>query len=677
MLQTVFDALARRDATTALSAALAATSAEPGSAEAHHALGLALQLAGQPDEAARALDQAIALAPERAAFHLARAGLALNQRDLETVDRALDAAVGHDPNALGAYVMAAHLAIGRGQLEQAEQQVRRAQRVNPEHPMTLCVVGNLALARGDHVGAQQQLALAVQQSPNEPLLLSSLALAYIAGGNDGFAEQALRRSLELQPDAHRLRWLLIESLRRQQRADDLPAALEALVAQAPHDWNGWAQLGESRLVLGQLEPALEAFRRMLAEPSVPDGHIRGMLVLLAQRGLVQHAEALLVDQLSLEPGREALWQARMGTAADQPQALLEIIAQWLAAIPGSAHALQARAALHELLGELAAAEADADAALAVDPKLSAAVLVKLRAELRQQPAAALARLDTLLAEIPGGDGRRVLQMFRGLALDRLGRYDDAATSWSGTGAGIAMPAVQPAPAPAAEDATSAIRPLLLWGPPGSRVRAVAALLRGQGTLPLLEDRFSAQARVDGYGPPRADGLLASIEQWAGVLQQGGVDPNRAIDWLPYYDPRIAAALPDARLVAVLDDPRDLLLNWLAFGAPQSIAPPAESAADWLAQAVEAALARIEAGDQAVCRVDGMALQEPAALTERLSRFLDLPQPLDPAPLAGAEHGLGEVPLAFPPGHWRHYAAALAGPFARLAQAATRLGFEAG
>lgn len=675
MLQTALDALARRDAAAALTAALAATAAEPDRADAQHALGLAYQLAGQADAAARALDRAIALAPSVAAYHLARAGVALGQRDLATADQALQATVEQDPNALGAYIMSAYLALGRGELAQAEQQFKRAQRVAPEHPLTRCIEGNLALARGQHGVAQGLLAAAAQAAPNEPMVLSSLALAYFAAGNHAFAEQALRRALEVQPEAANLRRLLVETLRRQGRTEDLPAALEAMLAAQPADWNAWAQLGESRLLLGQLEPACEAFARMLEAPALPVSHVNGMIGLLAQRGLAERAAALLDAQLEREPQREVLWQGRMATIENDPQALLAGCERWLAALPASPPALQARATLREQLGDLAGAEADADAALAGEPLLAGALMLKLRAELRRDPAALLPRIDALLPQVPGVDGQKVLRMFRGLALDRLGRYDEAAPNWVET-----RPITLPPPRPRGEVAPASALPppRLLWGAPGSRVRQIVAALRAQSDAFLLDDRFGATTRVDGYGAPREDGQLATLEQWAEVLQQGGVDPARVIDWLPYYDPRIAAAMPGARLLAVLDDPRDLLLNWLAFGAAQAIAPAPDAAADWLADSLEAVTQRIEAGDPAVCRVGSeQLLADPDAVLERVRQFYGLGTPLPVAALTAAGQGLADTPIAFPPGHWRHYANALAAPFARLAPLAQRLGYPAG
>jgi hypothetical protein len=161
------------------------------------------------------------------------------------------------------------------------------------------------------------------------------------------------------------------------------------------------------------------------------------------------------------------------------------------------------------------------------------------------------------------------------------------------------------------------------------------------------------------------------------LREGGVDPGTAIDWLPYYDGRVASQLPDARLLAVIDDPRDLLLNWMAFGAPQGMAPAPEVAATWLAARLQGVVSRIEAGDAALCRIDSTdLLRDPDAAAARVQAFLGLGDGLPVERLLQARTGIGGLPTAFEPGHWRAYAEPLAAAFARLQPLATQLGYPA-
>jgi tetratricopeptide (TPR) repeat protein len=675
MLQTVHDALARRDAAAALAAARAATEAAPQDPAAHQALGLALQLAGDAEGAVRALDRAIALAPEQPQYHLARAGLALGSRDLDAAGAAIGAAVAQNPNTLGAYVLAAFVALGRGQLDEARAQHRLAARVAPEHPLTRCVEANLALAAGDPATAQRLLHGALRDAPEEPLLLSSLALAYSAGGSHAFAEQALRRGLQLQPDDLNLRHMLIATLREQQHFDRIAPELEAVLERAPGDWLSAARLGELKLAAGGGGEGAGAVERVLAAEG-SDGGLAMVADRLLAHGQAEAGRALFDAFLARTPQREALWQGRMLLAGDDPAALQAQLERWLAALPESPLALQTRATLREQAGDLDGAASDATAALARDGALLGAQLVMLRRELACDQEALLRRLDALAATPLAADGRSLLHMFRGLALDRLGRHAEAAASWSDAAGPLPPePPAGVAPAAGADGGADAVVPQLLWGPPGSRVRDLVRLLRGQ--VPLLEDRFGRSPRGDGLGPFRPDGQMAAVADWAALLRSLGVDPARAVDWLPFLDGAVADRLAPARVLAAIDDPRDLLLNWLAFGSPLGAAPAPLAAADWLQRRLGPVVARIEAGDPQLCRIDAALLDdEPERAAQQVAEHLGLDTAPPAERLRAARTGLGGVPTAFAAGHWRHYANALAEPFARLAPLARRLGYPA-
>ncbi len=686
MLQTAHDALARRDAEAALAAARAALDSDPEQADAHHALGLALRLSGQFEEAARALDRAAELDPERAAYQFARASLALARRQLETAESALEQTLQLDPNLLPAYVLGAHLALGHGDRDKAEALTRRAERVSANHPLTLCMRGNLALAAGQHAEAQRELHRAAERAPDEPLVLSSLAMAYVAAGNYAFAEQALRRVLDHDPTDLRLRRLLIVTLSRQQRSVDVVAELDVLLGYAPDDWASLALLGDSRLALGDRDGALEAYRRLLSCPAAPTGALDATLRKLAASGDDAVLASLLDERLAAAPDDDGVWQRRLMIAADAERPAL--VARWRAARPASALALQAEASDAERRGDLAAAERSADLALAIDPALLPTALIKIRAELRQAPELALQRLDGLLADraaTPGTTVDEALLRLRAIALDRLGRYAEAAEALATAAAQHAGSGALPAPRPAgpaveaaeAAEAAGAVEPRLLWGLPGSRVFGLVDALRQVAGIEVLEDRFGRGARPDGLWPPRSDGAVATGAGWAALLARANRQPEQIIDWLPQWDPRIGSALPTARLLVVLDDPRDLLLNWLTFGTASVGASPAQDTADWLLAVLEPLADRVAAGDARLCLLDSTALAAADGdWTAQVQQFFDLPEcpPADAA--AATPRGAGGLPMAFAPGRWRQYAAALEAPFATLRPLAVRLGYPA-
>ena len=144
-----------------------------------------------------------------------------------------------------------------------------------------------------------------------------------------------------------------------------------------------------------------------------------------------------------------------------------------------------------------------------------------------------------------------------------------------------------------------------------------------------------------------------------------------VDWLPRWDAHLLAlvrrAFPGTRLVIVERDPRDALINWLAFGWARGF-PCARSGrvSAWLGRAREH-LHYADALDEPrrlVVAADAL-LDDPVANGGELARFLGL-RTLEPgANLAAMAHGLGGLPVRFPRGHWQRYGEALAEPFASL------------
>lgn len=682
MQDTVIQALRRGDHAAAAVAARRLAEAEPDNAEAHHLLGLALRGLGEVEAAQASLDRAVALAPDNAVFQVSRALGALREARFDAARAALDEAIRLDPNQLAAYVTLAHLALAGRDLDEAERQLALVRRVNPDHPHALVVQGNVALARGDQDEALRCISRAAQFAPDDPMVLSALGLAYLAKGHFAFAEQALRKGLEKQPEARRLRWALIECLRRQHRPQEALDELRVLNQADPADPAAAMFRSDLALALGQRDEAAAVWRELLRRATDPAGLLGPVLGGLVDAGLPEQAVDAVEELLARDPGRDAVWAARLQLAGDSREAYRAQLERWLQARPDSLAAREHQAHFHEVIGELTRAAELADALLAQAPERDAAQQIKLRAELHEAPAAALARADALLGRAADPQVRRVLMGWRGLALDRLGRYDEAAACWAGMDPlpqqGMQLPpgvadTIQNLPAPAA--ATSP-PPRLLWGAPGSTPERVAALLGSSPDCRLLGDRFGPPQRPDGLWPFRQDDTMVTAAGWRRLLESGGVDPDRAIDWLPHWDARTVAAMPEAHLIACLRDPRDMLLNWCVYGCVHRFAfPTALHAADWLAHALAPLAQWIERAPAQVLVVRGERLDAaPEAVAAELAEALGLAARPDPQAITAVGTGLGGHATAFPAGHWRHYAQALAEPFARLEGVAARLGY---
>lgn len=687
MQEAILDALRGGDAATALTTAREMVAAHPQDPTAHRLLAAALRLGGEQTAALEAIDAAIALAPEDANLHMQRAGLLFDGRQVTEAEAALAHSLGLDPNQFNAYIIQGQLALARGDLDEAQRLTRTAARIAPRHPNVASLEGMLALRRGDMEQALKVLGEASRAAPDEPQLRHAFGLALMQAGHHAFAEQAFRGLLERLPESMPVRLHLTAALRHQGRFEEAADLLEPLLERESSPALQ-RLVGEMQLDAGRNERALELLRN--AFQAQPQDRRSVLAVVEAWRRLQATDEArnTLDAALAEHPTVAHLWQARLlfePFAGDEARA---VVARWLQAMPGFVPALEAMIAIHRRAGETEQAEALVDRILEVQPGHAGAELHRIEQLLQREPAAAVARVEELLSKVVDDAGRRELRRIRGRTLDVAGRHADAVEAWASLHAEVVsqrLPLPPPSepraadawPEPAERDPTAASQ-LLLWGAPGSMIERVAHAARLAG-LPLLSDRLTPQPPNDLFQrydsiPPLADGsadAAAMVARWREQLSARGARTNTVIDWLPFWDNAYLAALrphlPEAALLIVIRDPRDMLLNWLAYGSPASFAfESPQVAAQWLARVLDqvADLNEQNLFPHQLVKLDSI-VDDAGAMTRLLAYTV---QKQLPAP---GTIGFGP---GLPSGHWQHYREALADAFAELADVARRLGY---
>lgn len=670
MLAEITEALRRGDAAAALATARAAVAANPVDASAQHLLGVCLQRQGDPAGARAAFERAIELAPDHADARFSLASQHLSDGDVAKAIEGLEQAIALDPNQLGAYVMLVHLAVARRDLATAETKLRLARRVSPDHPQVKVAEGYVAQAKGDADTALRCFTAAATADPRLAAAQLALGMAYLGKGMWPFAEQALANALAMDPSRspQTLR-ALAEARRRQGKAAETLEVLGQLIALHPRDLAARALRAEILADLGQSDAALADWLALLDRQPAHGPSLRRATTLLAQSDRLDEALARTEAALAKQPGQDELWLVRLnlsGRAGEDAQVVLD---RWLAAAPASATALDLLAGYHEARGDLAQAEAAADRALALDPAVHGANLIKARVEQARDPALALARLDAMLPRTSDPMAQRAVYGRGALILDELRRYDEAGARLREMCKRLPPPLPPPPPPYPAEGAPAGrCDGLLVWAPPG--VRAEFVLRQAKTALgPRLRlDRLGSTSGDDGFGRARfAPGHpdAGSAARWRASLEAAGLDPATTVDWLPHLDAYTLAALGGARWLALLTDPRDALLNWMVHGSLQDylFSNEPRRSAEWLAASLGALADHRDAHPDlvTVVRMDRDAGRAEAAI----EHLLGLPQPLP------ALFGVGQ---RFPHGHWKHYADAFAAEFAVLAPVATRLGY---
>ena len=699
MLQDVIDAL-RRNSPEAVALGLAEAAAAPESADAQHLLGMAQRDAGDHVVARASFERAIALAPDESLYHFSHALLAYSAGDVSAANRSSAHAIALDPNQLGAYLLRIQLAMASSDLAEAERQLNLAERVNPEHPQLFFAAGQVALAKGDGDHGIELLNRAAVERPDDVQILATLAVAYQRFGHPAFAEQAVRKAMTLEPAATGLRRVLVESLIAQGRIDDAQTELAAYQHDNPRDPMGPLIAAELRLRANEPAPALAAFRSALVlAPRNPRALIgvEQALATLSDRTL---ARAVWDDILKQDPGFDLTWLSRL-VVVDDPDDHVDVLRRWRMALPDSPSMLVNQARLDEGSGRDAEAEAGYDAVLARLPQQADALFGKAIYELRRDPSAAIARLGDAISQAPEAQARPALAV-RGQLNDGLDHLDAAIADWrQAYRAPGSRPVAQPLPPK--EVALQALASLpvdsdpgdnqvvMLWGPPGSGSERLAAALRFSPSRPLLQDAPEPRPRLLEF-PDLLISRALDAELMPGLAHEVAADFARTIDpylrqgnqgvfdWLARWDARVVPmlrhALPHTRLVAVLRDPRDMLLNWLAFGAPAGpvFSDPGASAS-WLANQLEHLLFSRDVLQLPVFIVDMDHLDaDPDGTMQEIARFADLPTAPDAQVVRARAIGRGGLPTMLPSGRWRAYRERLADAFALLESLAGRLGY---
>ena len=678
----------------------------PEDAEVLHLLGILRGQAGDLDEGLQLVQRAIAQDPDRDVFQHTLGEMQLHAGRLDESEAAYLKARELNPNLTSAYSGLGQIAFLRGDLERAETHFRVALRANEDDAQSLAGLGNIHFARGELRQAASHLTRAAELAPNDALIQGSLANAMLALDTPDFAVQAANNALALKPDYAMARQVLGNALLAKGDMQGARAAFEDLLARGEQLTAAHLGLGDIARAQQQHEEAIAHYQQALQQqPGLHPAAIRRADSL----GRSGRADQAIAERLRVLARARQELQERARHYPEAPYVQFAL-ASLLSQRGRDAEALPAWRQAAALLPDNMNVQANLALALesAGEPDDAAEQARRVGGAARADMALIRAR-----AALRAGDAGQALQVLgspdaaqwnerpelarrrwklSGLAHDALEQWDEAVADfrramWPNAPALPPLPELDGAlPDLLRERAAEPVlepshleAPILLIGLPGSGTARLASLLADQAPLAVRSDRFGAD--VDFVSAVFDDRLLQPLGQSdLALLQRRYMQPlergarregARVIDWLPYVDarvlPALKRALPGLRLVQVQGDPRDALLNWLAFGAHARLPmrDPVE-VARWLKTAL--AHQALAAELLPACSIDARAVvADPHGKQGRtLAEFLGLEQ-LAPGPLTGAaeKNRLG-MPVSFEPGHAKHYRDALAEAFAALA-----------
>jgi tetratricopeptide (TPR) repeat protein len=662
----------------------------PDDPEALHLLAILRRQQGDLREALELAIKANDIAPDRANYQLTLAGLWLHVRDYARARDGFATALRLEPNALGAALGVGQVALLQGDVSGAQEAISRAERLAPEHPQVLAQKGTLAQTRGEHQKAVAFFLEAAKRNPNDPAFQANVARSFAALGQAAFAEQALRNAVRLKPDYHVARVALAQQLLLQRRVDESLAEFEHVLAMQPAHPLALAGRADIRRGRNDVAGALDDYRK--AHEAAPE--IASITVnfvrSLAVTGAGDEGRRILAKAIERAPADADLRRLETTFAARQDDdGFIESCRAWLAADPANREARARLASALELRGEFAEADAIARDALVHDSRANFARLILARSALREgRPEDAQEQLNRV-PEAALTPARKVERaQLRGLARDGLGDHAGAVDAWRTAHrvqTGLAPLVMPPEPTmdwPRVAAGNEAPAPAFMIGLPGAGTESLAILLRMAGAR-VLGDRFGQRMRGDAIATGEFTAMAAKLaddpaqaatfrERYlAGLAAVDEIAGGSLVDWLPFFDLRLAAmieaAFPNARYICLQRDLRDCLLTWLALGTPQALAfgDPVDAGA-WLARrAAHQETFRQRVDGSRLLSIDSGELDQPEALLMRVREFLALPAPAttpDPQHLRGGRGGLSTT---LPDGRWRAYADVLGSAFAQL------------
>lgn len=668
----------------------------PDDPDAIHLLAVVRRQRGAIGEALQLARQAVSLRPDRAGYYVTLAGIEFHARQWAAARADFETALKLDPNQTSSYSALGHIARIQGDDARAEDNFKKAMLTGQERADVLLGYGNLLADRGDFAAAVQYLSRAVDLEPDNSASQASFGRALLGNGQWAFAVQALRNAIRLRPESPGTLRLLIRAHRE---AGELGAAMQAIeeLSKLPEQATATAlERAELSVAAGDREGALAAYAELRSLQPDDQEALHAHVALLRQSGRIGDAIEVYRERLERVPGdvRTLRGIGALLVHARREDEALGYLEQAAKLAPDDAEALTAHAVLLERSGKPEEAEQLARAALAINPQQpSAAGLVMNAAILRgdgTDASAIAARIDA--DSLP--PAQRVAWLgLSGCAADLAGDTQRAFELWKSAhaargdlqppvlrplGSGVASlnSLAEPGPAALVDRAPLA----LLIGPPGSSADLIAALLSDNGCV-VLADRFHGDGRRDGLSKLDGQRYSAGIDDTDARLFARQYDRSLArltlpaevelVDWLSAWDARISvpvkAVFGSLPLILALDDPRETLLNWLAFGSRAGwAAPDPLAAARWLAIQLEHLIATAKHSGLPVVALNSTELiEDPQSCGRKLGTVLKRLPLLPGARYAAEVKPVRTMASRFPPGEWKRYAQLLEAPFAEF------------
>lgn len=296
------------------------------------------------------------------------------QAEREALLAAYDELVPEFPDSPDLLFARALLRWQAGQVDDARELAERAVALEPDNPAGHLLFAQLLEESDLRTQAFEHLERVLPRYPEDTRL--SRAYVRMLLGQRDFARAVARLEplVTAHPDNAVLRFGLALSYRGADRPEAAREQLSVLVEDPELGGDAYFQLGQLADAAGQVERAIQYYRRVQGEHWLAATARAARL--LAESGEIAAARRYLAKLRSTRQEHlSTLFQieAELLMQLDEYRDARELLDEGLEEIPGSIELLYARSLAHEKLGDIAAVEADLRAILAMDPDNASAL----------------------------------------------------------------------------------------------------------------------------------------------------------------------------------------------------------------------------------------------------------------------------------------------------------------
>ncbi len=292
---------------------------EPENPQVLYMLAITRQGQNDLDSPLELLSKALRVQPKNPTLHHTLGMIQLQGRKLNEAERSFHAAVAIDPNFAAAQNGIAAVELARGRYAAAEQTLRKAMRAEPDNLQVLLNMGIALLEQGRGEDAISYLQRVTAQQEDNYFALFHLGRAFMVAGNSGFAAGAFEKASRLQPNATEVLVLLAGA---QSQSHQHEAAAKSYRRALDLGMENAQTLGGMARALAALKRYRESAGAYLRALRLSAGEEQELLLLdFADDLLLQHRYGEVIQRLQQRPGqRQDQLQDRVDDQVhDQPR----------------------------------------------------------------------------------------------------------------------------------------------------------------------------------------------------------------------------------------------------------------------------------------------------------------------------------------------------------------------